>query len=191
MEPGVELCDPLLQRGRTRRAGGNKCLIAGSAGTRFPCASRIRVPSGVRAAHSVNGAMPPLRASTKPPPKCATSVNECVSPPRFSVVTPRSASVLTGLKRHLSDEPVAVTSAMKSGNVLSPSPTHAGGPVGESTALNDVGSQSSRSCEWWAHQVGALRVRPHGHDANGPPRTDRGVARGARVDVDRRLNIPR
>src|SRR5262245_379103 len=34
---------------------------------------------------------------------------------------------------------------------------------------------------WWAHLVGALRIHPHKHDANFPPKKDRGFARGGRV----------
>jgi hypothetical protein len=38
----------------------------------------------------------------------------------------------------------------------------------------------------WAHAVGALQVHPHKHYANYPPQEDRGCARGAQLDVDRR-----
>jgi hypothetical protein len=42
---------------------------------------------------------------------------------------------------------------------------------------NNSAVNERQNCRWWAHLVGALRVHPHKHCADYPPKKDRRTSR--------------
>src|SRR5215471_5497678 len=105
-------------------------------------------PAGTRLAakdspgHRTAGVVLPdraLRSGTTPPPNCVTHVKVWVSPPTFRAIRvwPDRTGGCDGLNAHDLTTFLAVSSAMKSLNVVVPLPTH---PPAPRTALNVVGS---------------------------------------------------